>query len=112
MVLSKLYETKSRKKTFLTVGNSDDTIMSDKYVMTDIECSSDKKLLDVVIDDQLNFYKHNNNICRKAANKLYALARISEYMNSEKLKSLMKTFVMSQFRYSPLVWICHSLKLN
>ena len=80
--------------------------------MTGIECSVDEELLGVVIDDQLNFDKHINNVCRKAANKLSALARISKYMDSEKLKCLMKTFVMSQFQYCPLVWMCHSRKLN
>ena len=33
-------------------------------------------------------------------------------MDSDKLKCLMKTFVMSQFQYSPLVWMCHSRGLN
>ncbi len=100
------------KSHFLTLGHNNDAKMSVRFDMTDIECSSDEKLLGVVIDDQLNFDKHINNICRKAANKLSALARISKYMDPEKLKCLMKTFVMSQFQYFPLVWMCHSRGLN
>ena len=33
-------------------------------------------------------------------------------MNLSKRKALMKTFVISQFNYCPLVWMFHSRKLN
>ena len=33
-------------------------------------------------------------------------------MNLSKRKALMKTFVISQFRYCPLVWMFHRRKLN
>ena len=41
-----------------------------------------------------------------------ALPRISNYMSEEKLRVLMKGFVISQFSYLPLVWMFHSRKLN
>ena len=37
---------------------------------------------------------------------------IVNYMNLSKRKALMKTFVISQFNYCPLVWMFHSRKLN
>ncbi len=33
-------------------------------------------------------------------------------MASDELKCLMKTFVLNQFQYCPLVWMCHSRELN
>ena len=50
--------------------------------------------------------------CPKASNKLYALARISPYMDQNKLRALMRAFIISQFKYCPLMWMFHSGQLN
>ena len=44
--------------------------------------------------------------------KLYALARISPYMDPNKLRILMRSFITSQFQYCPLVWMFHNRQLN
>ena len=44
--------------------------------------------------------------------KLYALARIANYMDLPKRKVLMKVFITSQFSYCPLLWMSHSRTLN
>ena len=44
--------------------------------------------------------------------ELLALARVAPYMCLEKRKRIMKTFVVSQFRYYPLVWMFHGRSLN
>ena len=49
---------------------------------------------------------------KKANNKLHALARIAKYLNPDKLRILMKTFIESQFNYCPLIWMFHSRQLN
>ena len=77
-----------------------------------IEESSSVELLGVTIDTNFNFNEHVTNLCKKANQKLHALARISKYLNEDKLKFLMKTFIQSQFNYSPLVWMFHSTTLN
>ena len=74
--------------------------------------SSSVELLGVNIDTNLNFNEHVTNLCKKANQKLHALARISKYLIEDKLKILMKTFIQSQFNYSPLVWMFHSRTLN
>ena len=51
-------------------------------------------------------------LCKKASQKLHALARIAHYMNFEKRRSLMKAFVISQFNYCPLIWMFHNRALN
>ena len=70
------------------------------------------KLLGVTLDNKLNFHEHVSNICKKANLKLHALARISNYMSQNKLRTLMKAFVESQFGYCPLIWMFHSRTLN
>ena len=44
--------------------------------------------------------------------KLYALGRVTPYMNLLKRKILMNAFFKSQFSYCPLIWMCHSRIIN
>ena len=71
-----------------------------------------QKLLGITIDSELKFDVHINNLCQKANLKLHALARISNYMTPIKLKMVMKSFILSQFNYCPLVWMFHSREIN
>ena len=66
----------------------------------------------VKIDNILDFNDHVSMIYKKASHKLHALARISPFMNKNKLGVLMKAFIESQFGYCPLIWMFHSRKLN
>ena len=43
---------------------------------------------------------------------MHVLARIARYMDLEKLRSLMKALVISQFNYYPLIWMFHNIALN
>ena len=51
-------------------------------------------------------------LCKKASQKLRALARISHYMDLNKCRNLMKSFITSQFSHSPLICMFHSRNLN
>ena len=77
-----------------------------------IECSSSVKLLGVTIDNKLNFDEHVTKLCKKASQKIHALARISNFMSQDKLRIIMKAFIESQFGYCPLIWMFHSRTLN
>ena len=57
----------------------------------------------------LSFENHVTSLCKKASQKLHALARISYYME---LNKLMKAFITSQFSYCPLIWMFHSRNIN
>ena len=70
------------------------------------------ELLGVKIDEHLKFTEHITKLCKKGNQKLHALARISKYLNKDKLKILMKTFIISQFNYCPLTWMFHNRTLN
>ena len=77
-----------------------------------IESEDEKVLLVTTIDSNLTFENHINSICKKASQKLNALARIAPYMNIQKRRTIMKSFVTSQFSYCPLIWMFHSRRLN
>ena len=77
-----------------------------------IEATDSIDLLGIKIDSNLNFNEHVTNLCKMGNQKLHALARISKYLNEDKLEIIMKTFIQSQFNYCPLVWMCHNRTLN
>ena len=56
-----------------------------------IKHSTYEKLLNIKIDNKHNFNTHVKGLCKKANNKLRALARATPYMSLEK-KKLLKTF--------------------
>ena len=70
------------------------------------------KLLGITFDNQLTMIDHIKSICKQASNKLYALARISHYLNDHKRKVLMKSFIISQFNYCPIIWMYCQRKSN
>ena len=55
------------------------------------------ELLGVKIEKKLNFTEHVTKLCKKASQKLHALARISKYLSKDKLNILIESFVTSQF---------------
>ena len=76
---------------------------------------SDEKivtLLGVTVDNKLSFEPHLNLVYTKVSQKLHALARVSKFVSKKRLRVIMKAFIMSQFSYCPLVWMCHSRTLN
>ena len=77
-----------------------------------IESEKEQVLLGITIDYNLTFENHINNICKRASQKLNALARVAPYMNMQKRGIIMKSFVTSQFGYCPLIWMFHSRRLN
>ena len=77
-----------------------------------IESEKEQVLLGKRMDSNLTFENHINNICKKASQKLHALARVAPYMNMQKRRRIMKSFVTSQFGYCPLIWMFHSRPLN
>ena len=70
------------------------------------------KLQGISIDTTVSFGHHIRSLCKKASQKLHALARIAHYMDFEKRRSFMNTFEMSQFNYCPLIWMFHNRALN
>ena len=95
----------------LLIGNreKDFSLIIDNEV---IECSKSIKLLGVKIDNKLHFDEHVSSLCKKVSTKIHALVRVSNSMDDDKLRLLMKAFIESQFSYCPLVWMFHNRTLN
>ena len=91
---------------------SSDESCTDKIEDFNIKSSTEEKLLGVKFDSNLSFESHITSLCKKASQKLHALARISHYMDLNKRRNLMKAFITSQFSYCPLIWMFHSRNLN
>ena len=70
------------------------------------------KLLGITFDNKLTMNDHIKNICNQASSKLYALPRISHYLDDEKRRILVKSFVISQFNYCPIIWMYCQRKSN
>ena len=63
--------------------------------------SNQKKiLLGINSDSELKFEDHVNFMCKKASQKLYALASIALFMHLKQKRNIMKASVESQFGYS------------
>ena len=76
------------------------------------ESENEQVLLGITVDSNLTFENHISSICKKAIQKLNALARIAPYMNIQKRRTVMKSLVTSQFSYCPLIWMFQSRCLN
>ena len=95
----------------LTFGTNQDDIEI-KIGEAIVEECSEEKQLGVIIDKNLNFKSHISNLCKRASQKLHALARVSPFMGSDKLRLLMNSFIKAQFSYCPLIWMFHDRCLN
>ena len=71
----------------LVTRNTDVTAKVGEF---DVKNSREEKLLGVKIDTKLSFENHVSSFCKKANQKLHALARVGNFMNLAKRKSLMK----------------------
>ena len=74
--------------------------------------SKAEKLLGVTVDKNLTFNTHLSNLCKKANQKVSALARIARILPFHKRRLIFKSFIESQFSYCPLVWMFCSRKMN
>ena len=65
---------------------STNTFFIDNYEIFNSNC---QKLLGVKIDNKLSFNEHVPGLCKKASQKLYALARVAYYMSIEDRQVIM-----------------------
>ena len=78
----------------------------------EIASSNEEKLLGILLDSKLNFDSHITSLCKKAGQKLSALARINHYLTQDQKLLLLNSVVKSQFSYCPLIWMFTSQYLN
>jgi len=73
-----------------------------------LEPSTSVKLLGVTIDNKLTFSSHIERICSQANKKISALLRMRKFIDCDRAKLLCNAFILSCFRYCPLIWMFHS----
>ena len=74
--------------------------------------SNEEKLLGIFLDSKLNFESHIFSLCRKAGQKINALARLKNYLKSDQRDLLLNSVIKSQFTYCSLIWMFTSRYLN
>ena len=96
------------KSQFMILGNKQNISLVLNINGKKINNFRDIELLGIVIDNQLKFNKHIENLCKKASFKLHALRRIRKFLTVEKARILANAFINSQFNYAPLIWMFSS----
>ena len=78
-----------------------------------LQATSQVKLLGILIDDKLTFSNHIKTLSTTVSNRLRALSRIRKYISVEQAKRLSDAYIMSLFRYCPLIWMfCNKTSNN
>ena len=79
-----------------------DMILSLNNVPLERVCSY--KYLGFILDDQLNFNKHVNEMTKTISHKLYLLSRIRRYLNKKACITIFKTMVLSIVEYGDIIY--------
>ena len=75
-----------------------------------IASSCCEKLLGIKIDYKLSFEPHVHSLCKKASQKLNALARMAFSLKFKQRKLLLDAFITAHFSCTPVAWMFHSRK--
>ena len=94
-------------KYHLMIFGNTKNVTTIKIGNAEIKESYSEKLLGITFDKKLSFKQHIEDLCKKANQKLHALARVSYFMDPAKIQTLMNASIKSQFNYCPLVWMFH-----
>ena len=69
-------------------------------------------LLGIKIDNNPSFKEHIESLCKKASQKINALARLASSINFEERRLKITFFVVCHCSFCPVVWMFISCKLN
>ena len=69
-----------------------------------IETKNTVKLLEIIIDNKLNFEEHISELRKKAYMQLNAISRLQRFLGEKQKDALINSFIFSNFNYCPLVW--------
>ena len=91
------------------IGSENDDFIFDRIKLPN---SCEEKMLSIIIVHELNFDPHIRSICKKTAQKLRVLNRISLLLDPEKKKLVFNAVIKSHFNYCPLIWMFSSRRSN
>ena len=75
-----------------------------------IKSKNHVELLGIEIDFKLNFNMYVSKICKKAGGQLNTLSRYNKFIDFDEKKTLIESFIQSNFNFCPLVWMFTSPK--
>ena len=81
---------------FFLSASSNATFFINEYV---IDISHFEELMEITIDNNLNFEDYFKRHCRKSSQKLHALSRVVSSLSLQHKRIIMKTFIYSQLIY-------------
>ena len=89
-------------------------ISETQLIVKDVPISSSccGKLLGIKINQKVSFEPHVQSLCKKASQKLNALARMASSLKFKQRKLLLNTFITTQFSFEPVTWMFRYRKLN
>ena len=70
-----------------------------------IKSKNHVELLGIEIDFKLNFNMYISKICKKAGGQLNTLCRYNKFIDFDEKKTLIESFIQSNFNFCPLVWM-------
>ena len=91
------------------IGSKNDDFIFDGIKLPN---SCEEKILGVIIDNELKFDPHIRSLCKKAAQKLGVLNRISSLLGPERKTLVFNAVIKSHFNYCPLIWMFSSRRSN
>ena len=86
--------------------------MTQNIAASQISESESEKLLGATLDSKPDFNALIDQLCVEASQKINALARVSNCMDTEKVKMIMRSFIECHFNYCPLIWMLHDRAAN
>ena len=106
MVYRKQYDSKSDKFQAMELekgnGNNNTNITISIENIT-INISKSMKLLEITVDNKLNFEEHISVLCKKASLQLNGISRLQNKIGKNEKETIINSFIYSNFNYCPLV---------
>ena len=89
---------------YIVISNDDPT---HKIILNnnEVASSNEEKLLSILLNSKLNFDFHITSLCKRADQKVSALAKINHYLTQDQKLLLLNSVVKYQFSYCPLIWM-------
>ena len=94
---------------YLSDQDTDINITIDNQTIFNSSC---EKILGIYFDNKLKLNTHVTKLCKKVNQKLYALARISNFMSVNQKQFIINAFIYSQYNYCSVIWMRHIRSLN
>ena len=71
-----------------------------------------KKVLGIIIDDQLNWNNHNDEQCKRISKSVSLLRKAKDFVSQDVLKIMYNSLVLPHFNYGSTVWHNNKIHIN